>query len=413
MEIGGLQNLHLCCLFRKPTSPQLLTTMINWDTVLGQDRALGMLQGMLQSDRVPHALLFHGPDGTGKRAAALAFAKALLCQRSQLEPCNECSACYKIDRMLHPDVRLWFAEPSDASDEDVAERLRRVGEDPYATVDFIRRPSLDDPTDSSNKQAFYAVERMRGKLREEMSMKPVEGSHKVAILTDADQMRREGANTVLKLLEEPGPRRVLILTTSRRNKIIPTILSRCQPVRFDPLPEEVIARGLTERADLAPDRATMIARMADGSYSRALDLTQDEELIASRDRVLAFARTAYTLKIDAIEQEVQGWSKLGRDRLVEHLRLLLAWVRDLYLVRGVGADANIVNVDQRQSIERFVAGLQEADLEAMNAMTEEAIWLARGNVNRSLLLRVFAQQFGRAMRGPHPGRLFPPLDGAA
>ena len=197
---------------------------MSWRNLIEQPRVVETLQRAVASRRVAHAYLFYGPDGVGKRAAALAFAQTLQCEQGGDDACGACRACDKVSRLIHPDVHVLLPHPSDADPADIAERLRRLAEHPYAAVDFVRRPSLKDATAASNKQAFYAVGRINAELRQSMSFRPMEGRYKVVIMTDADLMRIEAANAFLKLLEEPGPQTVFILTTSRPDRLLPTIL---------------------------------------------------------------------------------------------------------------------------------------------------------------------------------------------
>ena len=383
---------------------------MSWDTLINQKRVASALRRAIERERVAHAYLFHGPQGVGKRAVALVFAQALQCEEEGSMPCNACPPCNKVRRMVHPDVHVLFAEPSDVDPEDVARRRERLAEEPYATVDFVRRPALDDPSASSNKQAFYSIARINEDLRQSMSYKPVEGRYKVCIMTDADLLRTEAANAFLKLLEEPAPRTVFILNTSRPDRLLPTILSRCQRFRFDSLTHEDIEKALVQRAGLDGEKAAPLARMADGSYSRALDLMNNDQLMAGRKLVIGFLRQAYLQNINKQADLVQQMSKMGRERVKGLLRLMLRWIRDLVLYRVVGAEAALVNVDQRRSIARFCENVPDADLEAMIDIVEQAIEMAGRNVHLGLLLTVLSQALGRAMRGSQAGRLFRPLD---
>src|SRR5690606_24446621 len=117
------------------------------------------------------------------------------------------------------------------------------------------------------------------------------------------------------LLEEPRPHVVLVLTTERPELVLPTILSRCQRVRFDPLPPEAVERALVARSGVAEDRAALVARLSDGSYTRALSLLEGEDLQALRERALAFARAAYALKPEEMPLLVEQAAALGREPL--------------------------------------------------------------------------------------------------
>lgn len=380
-----------------------------WTSIIDQRRVVDTLRSAVTSERVAHAYLFHGPDGVGKRAVAIEFAKTLLCERGQADPCDKCLACTKVNRMVHPDLHILFAQPKETPESAVAERLQLVGKNPYAAVDFVRRPTLGDPTKSSNKQAIYNVDRMRDEIRKYMIYKPVEGRYKVVVMTDSDLLNREAANAFLKVLEEPPPQSVFILTTSRPDHLLPTILSRCQRVRFDPLNPEEIEAALIEREGVDPTFAAALARMASGSYTDALDLAQNEELMGLRRMVLDYFRMSYSQNIDKLADLIEQTGRLGRDQVKHILELMLRWVRDLTLYRTLGDEAPIVNVDQKDAIANFSENLPNADLEAMASIVEEAIRLIERNVHVNLTLTVLSQSLGQAMSGTGTGRLYVPL----
>ena len=385
-----------------------------WNRVLGQDRPVRFLQRALEADRVGHAYLFHGPSGVGKRAAALAFAQALQCEmRGRTVPageaCGRCLPCTKVARLIHPDVHVFFPQPKDAKPEDVAARLAALAQEPYAAVDFRRRPSLDDAGKVSSKMVIYSADQMREAVMPAMRYAPAEGRYNVALLTDADEMPPAAANPFLKLLEEPPPKTLFVLTAERPDRILPTILSRCQRLRFDPLPPEVVEAGLQTRAGLAPDRAAFLARMADGSFSRALALVEDEALHAQRALVVQVLRAAYSRNPDLVVPAVQEMAGLGRERLGVALDLLGVWVRDLVLAREAGAAAPLVNADQAEAVHKFVRGLPKARLDLMAGLVEEAAVLAARNVNATLLLTVLVDALHEAMHGHAREVLLRPL----
>ena len=197
-----------------------------WDSILDQERVVETLRRTLVQERVAHAYLFHGPDGVGKRAVALEMARALQCTEQTAEARGACQACQKTRRMVHPDVHVLFPYPKGTDEADVAERIQRLGENPYAAVDFVRRPSLSDPSATANKQVMYHIDRVQEDLLRPMSFRPGEGQYKVALVTDVEHMNETAANSFLKLLEEPPPQTVFLLTTSRPEQLLPTIVSR-------------------------------------------------------------------------------------------------------------------------------------------------------------------------------------------
>lgn len=394
---------------------------MGWDWLIGQQRVADTLRRAVAAERVAHAYLFHGPDGTGKRAAALALAQTLQCERrapGESSPCGACPACSKVARMIHPDLHVYLPYPkkkttSAEPPDDYGDRVRQLADDPYAVVDYVRRPSLDDPEKTSNKQVAYPVGEVReGGMRQHMQdlrLTPAEGKVKFALFLDADRMREEAANAFLKLLEEPTPRTVIVLTTTRPDRMLPTILSRCQRVRFDPLTPEAIEQALVARQALPAERAALLARMADGSYTRACTLAESEDLARQRAHVLAFFRAAYVGDEAGLDDLIADLAGLGREGLKGTLGLMLRWVRDLVLYRHAGADAEIVNVDQRATVERFVGNVPDARLDALASLVEHAVELVERNVNTTLVLTVLADALRAAMGGQDRRRLFAPL----
>jgi DNA polymerase III subunit delta' len=380
-----------------------------WSSLIAQDRVAAILQRTIASDRVAHAYLFHGPDGVGKRAMALEFASALLCERAADEACGKCLACTKVARLIHPDVHVLFPEPKDTPRDEVRERLTLLAKNPYEVVDFVRRPSLADPEKTSNKQVIYHVHRIHEDLHKPMSYRPVEGRYKVAIITDAHLLRTEAANAFLKLLEEPSSRTVFILVTSRPDRLLPTILSRCQQVRLTSLSDEAIADALIQRESIDPERAMVIARMSGGSYAEALELLGNEDIAAGRERILWFMRYTYQRDIEKLAPLLDEMAGEGRERAKSTLLLIQTWVRDLVRYRHTGSTDGITNVDQAKSIADFCKGLPQADLEGMVLVVEEAYGLAERNVNLPLLFTVLSGCLRRAMKGEAGVRLYIPL----
>lgn len=396
-----------------------------WNRVVGQDRVVDVLRRAVAGERVAQAYLFHGPEGTGKRVAAMMLAQALECERRQPgdgDACGECNPCRKVERVVHPDVQMHLAvpsthqrssdkkEPTKAAHDDIAARLHLLAEEPYAEISYRRRPDLEDPEKASNLQAFYAVERMRD-IMKELRYTPVEGKHRISIFIDADTMRKEAANAFLKSLEEPTLQTTIILTTTRVDALLPTIISRCQRLRFEMLGAEEIEQALVERGVAHGTQAALVARMADGSLTGALELARSPELAARRELVLQFFRNAYSGDILQQEEVITALNRLGREPLVGVLHLMMSWVRDLVLAQTLGEDAPLINVDQRDAINRFVGNLPHARLGDMAAVIEHAMNLVRSNVSQQLILIVLSDALRDAMRGRDRPALFAPLAG--
>ena len=194
----------------------------------GQDHATSLLRRAVASRHVPHAYLFEGPDGVGKRSAALGLALALTCQVEPGEGCGACDSCRRIEGGLHPDVPTFSAE----------------------TTQIVIEQA----------QTIVAM----------ASSRPHEAAARVIIIDDADRLNVSAANCLLKTLEEPGPGTHLVLVTSVPDRILPTIRSRVQRIRFRALPADTLVALLTRAHAVEPRRAAVAAALADGSVTRAL-----------------------------------------------------------------------------------------------------------------------------------------------
>lgn len=225
---------------------------MSFASIVGQSQAVRTLVSALESSRVPHAYLFAGPPGSGKRATALAWAKVLQCLQpfSSSEACGVCQACRKIDALSHPDVLL---------------------------VDGAYQAALlDEPVEKQQSLKINTVREVERALR----LKPMEGRVKVAILDAADTLVEAAAHALLKLLEEPPPNTHLVLLVEHSSQVLGTLRSRCQWIRFRPLPEAAIRDHLASaRPDLSEEEVRRAVRASEGSLTQALsfvDQTQEE-----------------------------------------------------------------------------------------------------------------------------------------
>lgn len=338
--------------------------------ILGQDRALSRLRLAFSEGRLSQAYCFFGPPGVGKRATALALAQAVNCLAeaarapgAAADACGSCAACRKVAASLHPDVT------------EVRPESKTV-----ITIDQVREVTA------------------RAALR------AYEGRTKVFILDPAELMQEPAANAILKTLEEPAGASLFILITAAPGALLPTILSRCQWVRFDPLSEGSL-RGILARHGRTPEAAAAAAALAGGSAERALALDV-EEARATRDRIVQEVWGG----LGSLPSVLERAEELARDRvrLEAALEILASFTRDLAVAKVGGATAALVHIDRRAEAARLagacsmgaILAIHEAQVEALRSLAKNAN--PRFTVER-MLLRM-RQATGERQEGGHASR---------
>ncbi|HUI65068.1 MAG TPA: DNA polymerase III subunit delta' [Bacteroidota bacterium] len=371
---------------------------MSWPHVIGQQRIKEALLSARRSGRLPHALLFYGAEGVGKDATALELARVIRCERGQDEACRVCSSCLRLDSLQHPDVQFVIALPRSPQEREDDEPLAKLSEADVRAVqeELARKAANPYYRIEIAKANVIKINSIRA-IRRESSMSTTDNRRRVVIISGADAMNDAAANTLLKTLEEPPGDTMLILTTAHRDALLPTILSRCQSFRFDLLADEEIRGALIERDGADPARAELAARLANGSYTRAQELL-DDEVMQQRARALDFIRGALGNRtIDLIEQ-IEGFAELkDRDAQVRFLNLVMVFLRDAMVLSHGGS---VVNVDQIADLRSFVEKFPGADMPRALLDVEKSISL----VERYTYIKlVFAQLAVRLRRAILPG----------
>jgi DNA polymerase-3 subunit delta' len=368
-----------------------------FESVLGQEHLTKNLMGAFERGHLPHAMIFVGPDGVGKDAAALELARLILCPNGKGD--DDCSSCRRAAKICHPDLHFVVPLPrsakastdeplgvrlSKSAEEDLAEQLKLKAENPYHELQL-------------SGARFILIDQIRA-VKRLVSLKSFEHGAKVYILSQAHSMTDDAQVSLLKILEEPPENTYIILTTSSDNALLSTIRSRSQRVAFPVLPANIIENALVERENVDRDRAVMISNMSDGNYRRALTLLTDDSIL-QRDDVLNFLRTCYTGKPLEIQNIVM---KLTQRRSVadmeEALRSMLSFLHDAWTLKYNDSPEKLAFADVRDTLVKFGKTLTREDVPECIDLVEEAISDIRGNVIPSLVLLTLAQGIHRVFQ---------------
>jgi DNA polymerase-3 subunit delta' len=370
-------------------------------TLLGQPEVSAFLRGIVGRGRYANAYLLHGPHGVGKGTAALAFARAVLCERvpgaapvaarpslfddapaaagtpTGDDACGECRGCRLSGTLQHPDLKFLFPVSGEerSLEGTIEETLEELRKDPLYVFQYERAASI-------------RISQTR-ELIAELGYRPHTASRRVVVVRDCDRMREDQFSALLKSIEEPGASTLWVLTTARLARVPATIRSRCQRVRFRPLPETLV-RDVLEKAGIEEKESRMLAALAAGSLGRALamrDVTPDMK--SQRDAALQMLTPALERNpaqlVKAI-QTVTGYGKAGRERLRMSLEFHQLWLRDALRLRYGAAPETLVNRDLLPALQRLASQLDAAEIRRRLLVLEEALRAIDGNISPDLTL---------------------------
>jgi DNA polymerase-3 subunit delta' len=329
---------------------------------IGNNEAKEALQRMLAAGRVPGSLLFTGEDGVGKKLFALELAKALNCRdRRGVEACDVCSSCVRISRSTFPPYskeddnkdRLIWSEHPDVAMARVYKRMVRV------------KPIRE--------------------LEREANFRPYEGQARVFIIEDAERMNEAAQNALLKTLEEPATTSYLILITSKPAALLPTIRSRCQAIRFAPIPAPEIEKFLVEMKRMRPADAGLLAHTSRGSIGRAL-ATDADTYREQREAMMAVLQSlVITGDRVALLRAAEGLNDAKRkDEFECRLDVLESLIRDAWALALGRPENTIANNDELPQLLKLAAGLTSHQAEEWLLLIETLREQLVVNINRKI-----------------------------
>lgn len=315
---------------------------MSFQDIKGQDKAIGLLREFMKQGRLASSYLFLGPEGIGKNLTAKTFAKALNCENNLSDSCDRCSSCLKMEKLTHPD--LHFISPSLSSNTDKFEAIK---------IEDIRQ------------------------LQRDINLKAYEAKKKIFIIDNAHNLTPEASNAMLKILEEPPPDSLIILISHKPSLLFKTIISRCQILKFYPLPREKLKEILKSNYGLDNHQAHFLAYFSEGRLGLALKL-KDKDTLREKNRIIdEFGLYNRPHLEDSLTQ--------SREELRRSLNLLSVWFRDIYLIKAGIPNSEIINLDRRTELIRLTKRYSFSDLDKILKSISDALLYLERNINIKLL----------------------------
>lgn len=312
--------------------------------IKGHKLPISILLNSLKNNSLASSYLFAGPEGIGKGLVAKYLAQVLNCQENNFEACGICPSCQKIQNLNHPDVH-WI----NAGNFDVIK------------IEQVRR------------------------LSEEINLRPFEARRKVFIILDCDNLTEEAANCLLKTLEEPPLNSLIILTTPKIKKLLPTIISRCQRINFSALNTVTLKDILQKEYNLPEGASHYLSLSCEGRLGESLRLSQTNILMEKNRLIDGFLNaTAANFAGENIFED--------REKLKEFLTILMQWFRDIMFLKAGAMPSAIINIDRKNELLKLKDKYSFAEIIQALKDIIQANYLLKQNLNLKITLSLLKEK---------------------
>ncbi|MBS7565601.1 hypothetical protein KHS38_14405 [Mucilaginibacter sp. Bleaf8] len=350
--------------------------------IVGQQAVKQHLIRTVQENRVSHAQLFLGPEGSGSLALAVAYAQYLSCENKQpTDSCGECASCRKYQKLMHPDLHFsypFFAKHKDDTALSFIEEWREAfTAHPYLSLDTWR-----SYLEADNKQANINIAECH-QIIKKLSLKPFESVYKILILWLPEYLDKEG-NTLLKIIEEPQPNTVFLLVAQNQDQILNTILSRTQLVKIPALSFDEVRNYLIGERGVPQQTAEEAAYLSCGNMTEALAMLHQETKSYHQD-FLSWLRKCYSNKGLEIMPFVDQIAKAGRESQKNFVRYGISYIRECCLILSGAANLVHLPAAEKETAQKMAAVMTLPMARAISTELEKAHYAIERNANPKIL----------------------------
>lgn len=320
------------------------------EKIIGHRREIEILKTTIRSKEVSHSYLFQGQEGLGKLRIAKDFAKSLLCEEKGEVYCDRCNSCLKFNTNNHPDFNIIMGQ----------DRL-------------IKKSEIDE--------IVHAVKH-----------EPFQSDRKIYIVNNAHLMNKESQNGLLKTLEEPPKFLNIILITDKPNLLLPTIISRCQIINFNPIREEDMLSFIEENFNILDGEKKLVLKLAKGSIGELVYMLESKDILELRSRIIDMIDKILSGDKSVIYNN-EGFFEENKDDIDRILDIILYWFRDLAIYKETGSMSYLVNQDMEHLFRKqYLTEFKKIDKIISNI--EKTRRYIKGNINYLLSIEVLLLNIG-------------------
>jgi DNA polymerase III subunit delta' len=355
---------------------------------------------MADSGKLGHALLFVEEQGMGAIAFALALSQYINCnEHKDGDSCSECNSCYKHSKLIHPDVHFAFpvAATSGLTDQDKKHPISDYFWEPFCQL-LIENPYFDEQELYSaigleNKSGVISVFETKNIINI-LSLKPYEGNCNVIIIYLAEKMNAEAANKLLKLLEEPPLGTYFFMICHQPDKLLPTILSRCQVITLQPSSTEEICDYLCRHLNADQDKAMIAARLAKGSYGLAVKLLKEAEITADEaHRIEDILDAALLHDLSKLIGYAEDLAELGRERQKDFCIYAESYIRKIFMFANNAQSVSFAMQKEYNLLNKYASSIKADFYQKALKFLDLAILDIGSNVNSKLVFIDLCNRF--------------------
>jgi len=368
--------------------------------IIGQQSVKERLIKSVKDERISHAQLFLGPQGSGNLALAYAYAQYICCKnKTDNDSCGICLSCIKYNKVIHPD--LHFVYPVALSKDvrvstDVATEWRTA----FLNNPYITLFNWFEMLEAENKQAIIGTEESTEILRK-LSLTTYEGEYKIMIIWQADKLHHSAANKLLKIIEEPPQKTLFLLVCESEDTMLRTILSRTQLIKINKIADEDLILSLIERHGLSSEDAEKTAHLADGNYAEALLLLNENiNAVQNLESFKKLMRASIKFNPKGVLEWIDEVSGAGRERQKNFLAYALHILRES-IVMNFGNDSLVkLSNDEKEFVKNFSPYIHGNNIERFIDELNKAYFHMERNANAKILFMDLAFKFNELLNIP-------------
>jgi DNA polymerase-3 subunit delta' len=368
--------------------------------VIGQDAVKQRLVQSVKEERVSHAQLFSGPEGTGKLALAIAYAQFVACtNRHENDSCGECPSCKKYRKLIHPDLHFVFPViitkkyPKPVSDNFLDDWRMMIGQNPYFSID-----QWFDQIGVENAQGMIYAHQSEDIIRK-LNLKSYESEYKVMIIWLPERMNIACANKLLKMIEEPPVKTLFVLITENEEDIISTIRSRCQLITIPPIDPQSMTKALMELPEAEGSDIRNIVHLSKGNYGKAIELLQpDDSTEYNLERFKELMRASYGRKFTDLFKWADQLAVIGREKQKSLLNYFLIFLRENFIYNLKNREISFMNESEEEFSKRFSPFINERNIQELTEVFETAFAHIGSNGNPKIIFTDVAFKITKLIR---------------